>query len=720
MKNWGKARLNNLGLSLIELICTVAVFSILITGIASSVLISTRVYSKSTTDVAMQQSAQVLTNYLTNLVVDAKNVEYSVEGTSGDKVLKVTDTNDAVTTITYTDGALYIDSDNGSGLLSSNLTNFDVTNTYDENQSVYFAFSLEVANVNFDSSFTATSRNGVINESGSVLIVLTENILIMEPNQDYDVSYTTAVTGSVSNSQLVGVGGNKIYVNPEKNGVNDSYYQIYSDKIHIHVGPAETSEALSINLETQYEDPETNLPSDSKTLLVKVRRVNGINLSASSTTGTGDVGELYSITANFAAGSVFNGAKELEYEKGDYYNPYCVSWYSVALDGVEVAPNSYVEVTLESIKVDGVTYTSYDAAKDHLNASAEYRYRLKILQKINDGVKVTVTVRADHSYGASSDGAQTNRQDASYKAINGTTDVVYSSLDILIDKAEGAGSSFHRGEEYVHVFEESRLRGLEEALDLSITGYTKHWFYRVRNKTSNGTWSAWYQTIEDSAMAAKMQAAESKILFEPNSAYEFDYVMVIYDSVNKKVKYPNLYSLYEPGSPFATYSYVGNSDYQTIYQCGNRMEMPAVTLKVSNTEPVYNGSAVNFNIKADAVTAFFIDNNLLVKIYDQSDNLKVEKNCQSATKIYSNEAANEYYFSSTFLVDNFQNYPHGSYKAYFGIKEYKVLDLKTSMNVSEFIKADQNQATQIPYIEIDNVMLPSSGETVFDYATLTY
>ncbi|MCQ2526113.1 MAG: prepilin-type N-terminal cleavage/methylation domain-containing protein [Lachnospiraceae bacterium] len=726
-----KFRTSNQGLSLIELICAVAVFSILVTGIASSVLVSTRVYSKSTTDVMMQQSAQVLTNYLTNLIVDANDVTWE------DNKLTVTDTNgdDIILEYNPTLGRLtLIQSNKGTGVLSDNLTSFSVINNFENNQSVNFAFTIETSNVGFDSSFTATSRNGYVEQEGSVIIALDEPVIILEPGQEYAVGYSVIATPGV-NSKLVDQNSGWLPIDPTKTGTDDSYYQITSSQILIRVGSAESIEKFDLNLETEYLDPETSLPFDSKTLLVKVRRINNIGFSSGSTTGSGDVGELYSLTAKFSSNSVYNGPFESLYDTtADYYSPYLVSWYGISMTdkyGNVIDGSSYFSYTTSIITDDGV-YSNMTEAASHINERTVYKYTLKVVREIDYGTTVTVTVRGDHSFGSASDGVNYNRTDSSYYEPSGSSKVVYASTQIYIRYPVEPDSDFHRGDEYTNLLS---YMGTNYPTT-NYGGITDHFFARVRNKTTNSGWTSWIITGEQSNATGKIQASESMRYFAPNDDYEFEYVRVVYDIANKKVLYPNYYALFQAGSPFYGYTYSGTSDFETIYSCGCRWNMPPMKLNVYNTT---SSGSNTISFKGDMVTAFFVNNNLKAKCYLASNNKFIrERQCQNANPVRPNPAApNKYYYTTTFELDNFNNDVNNNqltrgltYNVIFGVTSYYLYDnVPTSLNQSEWITATNMPSSLMTingsdFIPIEHVScynsLTAADPTGNNYAVFTY
>ena len=57
---------NQKGFSLVELLCAVAILSIVVTSVGTSMVVSARSYQRSNTELDLQQKAQITANLLTN------------------------------------------------------------------------------------------------------------------------------------------------------------------------------------------------------------------------------------------------------------------------------------------------------------------------------------------------------------------------------------------------------------------------------------------------------------------------------------------------------------------------------------------------------------------------------------------------------------------------------------------------------------------------------
>ncbi len=78
MKNFFKTifckKVNNKGMSLVELICAIGIMGLLGASVAGIMMVSANTYSRGTADVDLQQEVQLLVNQIGNLIQDATEV----------------------------------------------------------------------------------------------------------------------------------------------------------------------------------------------------------------------------------------------------------------------------------------------------------------------------------------------------------------------------------------------------------------------------------------------------------------------------------------------------------------------------------------------------------------------------------------------------------------------------------------------------------------------
>lgn len=89
---------DNRGLSLVEVLCAVAIFSLIAATIGTIIVVSARTYRNGVTETSVQQEAQLAANNIGNIVKDACSVMY---GESGLKFIK-----DGIDDVTEVDGTL--------------------------------------------------------------------------------------------------------------------------------------------------------------------------------------------------------------------------------------------------------------------------------------------------------------------------------------------------------------------------------------------------------------------------------------------------------------------------------------------------------------------------------------------------------------------------------------------------------------------------------------
>ena len=90
-KIWSKLRRNNdnRGMSLVEILCAVAIFSVVAATVSGIVIVSSRLYNKGVTQTSLQQEAQYIANQVGYIIKGANQIDAnsSMGGYSGIKVV---------------------------------------------------------------------------------------------------------------------------------------------------------------------------------------------------------------------------------------------------------------------------------------------------------------------------------------------------------------------------------------------------------------------------------------------------------------------------------------------------------------------------------------------------------------------------------------------------------------------------------------------------------
>lgn len=300
--NWLKRLRNNQkGFSLVELICTVAIFSIIITGVGSAMVISARSYQNGNVELDLQQQAQITANLLTNLIIDANLIEEPSSDADG-TILRIKKEETVSGTpvsvgyeVTYdsaTKQLLYSRDGSTPQILAENIAGFSIRRVAGNN----YDFSLKVTegNRNYESDYHVTPRNGANEESNTAIAgaksLYVENKLILEPGQEYDLA--VRITGtSDQDYTIANLSGNV--------SSGTTVTKVNSRMAQIKVGLDETGTGVGDDAGFSFDV----VPSDSSinpiNVKVLVRRVNSVNVTGYKTSGkVNKAGATYKVTAS--------------------------------------------------------------------------------------------------------------------------------------------------------------------------------------------------------------------------------------------------------------------------------------------------------------------------------------------------------------------------------------------------------------------------------------
>lgn len=304
MKLFEKLFKNNKGLSLVELIATVAIMGLVSAGIGVAVVSASRNYSKGSTEVDLQQEVQNISNILNNLVVDSQLAanEVNSEGIPVTDSLVITAINGDVYKV-YCDGTelkyskyTYADgTTEGPYTLSEYVTSFTAdAGEYGTTHTVHFnmAYASAVNDRTMDTSFTAMSRNA---ESGPNLAIaptaamVIDPVAVIEPNQTIEIPFDVLVSGDATASMT--------YTVSEISTVSGSYVTVdtalsnTNKKITIHAGPSEgiklseggtyesSYDTIYITLTVTGTKDGANVYTVTQPVTVHIRRVDSLSFN---------------------------------------------------------------------------------------------------------------------------------------------------------------------------------------------------------------------------------------------------------------------------------------------------------------------------------------------------------------------------------------------------------------------------------------------------------
>ncbi|HKM35810.1 MAG TPA: type II secretion system protein [Lachnospiraceae bacterium] len=418
MQKLWKWHKENKGLTFIELVCAVAIFSLIGATICSVMIISAKNYQRDSNEIELQQEAQLTVNQIQDLVMDAtKPVKYycTVGGTTyecldeddaigygalsqGDRTLEVVK-GDRRYVIAYLSSSKQIQySEYIAGPLGD--TQVDLNQLMAENVTAFFAdlknfaetgnlslnLSLDKNDRSYASSYTITARNEYTVSSGDVsATIITNTEIVLEPQQT--INLDASVIGAADTSVSWSMDGNicpdtKVY----KNGLG--IWQIY-------IGKEETASDIILTVKSNVKKANGVTPQAQEQVTVHVRRVTGITLDVTLLSGTvKQAGAVYRVTATVGGNNLDRVSANPT--DNDYINPKTVKWTCEYLvSGVTAAnQNEYYTLTPE-------TDTSF---------------KLKLNKTIQSGDQLMITALAKHPEGSIM-GVPTNKKGLKYATI---------------------------------------------------------------------------------------------------------------------------------------------------------------------------------------------------------------------------------------------------------------------------------------------------------------
>lgn len=329
MNWWKKLRNNHRGFSLVELICTIAIFSIIITGVGSAMVISARSYSNGNVELDLQQQAQITANLLTNLIIDANVIE-EPSSEAGGSLLRIKKEEAGVMVVYEVthDAAnqqlLYSREGGTPQILAENISAFSISRVSSNN--IDFSLQVTEGTRSYESDYHVTPRNGASEETNTALSgaksLYVENKLILEPGQgmtpgeEYDLA--VRITGtSIQDYTIANLSGNT--------SANTAVTKVDSHLAQIKVGLDETGTGVGDDAHFSFDV----VPADSSVapinVTVYVRRVNSVNVNGYKVSGkVNKSGATYKVTAPLL-GTTLEKEPGVWYDV-DYVNPYTVGW----------------------------------------------------------------------------------------------------------------------------------------------------------------------------------------------------------------------------------------------------------------------------------------------------------------------------------------------------------------------------------------------------------
>ena len=406
MSLFKKLAKNNIGLSLVELIITIALMSIVSVAIGSAIVSATTNYRRNSEEVAIQQDVQNITNIIANMIFDS--VEANNTGNEGGENLSnlfILSSTGVYYSISCSGGKLfYGESTTGypavsslTKVLAENVSAFSAnTSTYSHDYIVKISLAVnsQTTDKTMMTSFAVTSRNAeggnnltITDINGAVIAI--DTMAVIEPNQVIDIPYEVLTSGNVDDTSIKLIDVTTVYGKPivmtaalATNAEGKSVVRITAND--------EKNDIVRIKVRTnaKYTDDEGNEhPFDEKVIKVYVRRVTKIDAGGAQTNQADyancKAGSKYEVSAAITA---INGDRFYTFKTdNDYVNTYKLVW----------------TVTGNTEKMTGVTNPAggSNVSGNIVCDDATKKWKFTINSDFAPGEYITFTCRALHSDG---------------------------------------------------------------------------------------------------------------------------------------------------------------------------------------------------------------------------------------------------------------------------------------------------------------------------------
>ncbi|GEM_PF-1043144 len=546
----GRRKLNNKGLTLMELICAIAILAIVTASIGSVMVVSARSYQRDSDEVSLQQEAQVTANQIADLVIDSTaGVSYTCPlgaylseddaraagaPAGGDRTLSI-DGNGHRYVVSFKSAenkiyyAEYILNPDGSAapydseqLMAENVNLFaaDIRN-FSDNGYMELTLGFEKNAKTYAATFTITARNGAVAVSGAeaAATITTELELVLEPNQTYVLNAN--VTGPADTDMTWVLSG----------GSTDPATQVLKDGADwkIIIGENETASEIYLLVQSKAKKEDGVTPQAQQTVIVHIRRVTAVNLNVTLQSGSDLMaGAEYLITADVVGTNLpklMTGSSDVE---PPYVSPYKVEWgYIYSVNGHAVGGDDWTDYQWQPWYHPSPS--DYFTVLEELEGSDSTApsIRIRLLENIDEYRQLLVTATATHPEGtAGAPPVSSNKTGLPYGHVAGMH-LFYKALHSY------SGEGMYRGTPDAQVvdFAYDLIKGMIQA-QYGNVGFLDNCvrYYRFRPFTVNaagervyGPWVNWAPTANEYGGAIKMRGDTLRFEFDKNYEVQIKY-----------------------------------------------------------------------------------------------------------------------------------------------------------------------------------------------------
>ncbi len=678
MKLFKKRRkLNNKGLSLVELVCAVAIFGLATTAIGGAMVVSAQNYSRGTYELDVQQEAQTTTNLIGDLLFDATAAKFDNTVASpiltieGEKIKYEITFDKTAATLNYketvTDGSTAI------GVLAENVKDFSANldkdgNNFKANKNVEVTLEIEKNGRTYEAEYSTTARNGVAESTGvaETAEIIIESPIVLEPGQTYTLPYE--VVGSITDKTIslsaesglsVSQSGSTITVYADTSATGSKIFTVMTNEMQKDVNG----------------NPITGTHLASKDVEVKIRRVNDVTSPqdanddeiADSSALIG--GTSYKNGASYQINFAFVGENlDKVYGKAydtNYVNPrqLDITW---TMTGMEAGFNK--EDYVSGVQVVGIDNPSI---------------KFNLIKDMPNNSEIIVTATAKHPAG-------TNKDSVPYGTVQDIVRIKY-------DASPYGPSVFVRGSDGVFVLDNTMISQITEQVATSL-GSTSSVFqnrlahlmtiYEVQADGSKVAVPELTDLVIGTDMNLKVDATHSTRL-NPEKAYVYKLELMFYNDDARTSPVWTESPYFSEYYPLDAVSVVYEP--QLTVGSNNGTEGKGYDMTV-NTGCTVNMDVLGMNMQHNQNTIKFI----VEKKYDGFTDYVVVDECTDMMVTASQQNSGK-------ITYNFKFTSTGTYrvKAYMTGYTYYSYDGSTTHTVNDLPLFDESDNSGIFYIDVN-------------------
>jgi prepilin-type N-terminal cleavage/methylation domain-containing protein len=421
---------HNKGFSFVEVLCAVAIMSIVSITVGTVIVVSAKTYRNGVSETTVQQEAQLAANTIGNIIKDASEVI-----SDGTNVLKVVTNQNKQYIFTYYSSSKIIKykeissdaTETTEQLLASNISSFSVdTGNFADTRSITVDMEVtdESTGRSIPLSYTMNSRNEIASDvtyadvGEEPVIIFLEDMACIVPGEGED--------GTDRYRIPVYISGNLDVSKLEKScSPDDGKLQVGAitrDYVEIYVKKEDYSSCKSsyeLTLRTKETEADAS-PVTSSTCMVYIRSATkltttySVDISSTSNKYRESKGAVYTFTAAVQGYNLakFNREFDLKYE-----NAYDVDW------SYELKANS-ITYTYDSSKAEGAQYSDQINAEKYVKVSTSSSsdttrptFTLTLTDDMPSDFSLKVTATSKHAKGV-------NKAGSSYATVRGEATVL--------------------------------------------------------------------------------------------------------------------------------------------------------------------------------------------------------------------------------------------------------------------------------------------------------